>query len=205
MHHHHLHHHSLAVDSTTILLLILVILLAFWLVIMIKADIERNAKRKAIDTSTSTSEDEKVPDDRAYNTLLRLQAKSKSMGIKALSPPEMTFLAVYLLNMSVHNGGFDQYFYNTAGGYANVVVDGLKSIGANRTAEISAEAILLAFPGGEIPVNKTERQRLFVEATENDSSVAEKLEGLDLQFQNYPDDVYALLETYAMRNGFLAK
>jgi hypothetical protein len=52
------------------------------------------------------------------------------LGYAELTQPERVFLCIWGLEGEVNNGGFDQYYFNTAGDHALDVVKSLQAIGA---------------------------------------------------------------------------
>lgn len=59
----------------------------------------------------------------------------------ALSKEESCVLAVEALEREVNNGGYSQFFGNSSGEYAGIVVDALQAIGCPKTAAMTADAI----------------------------------------------------------------
>jgi hypothetical protein len=47
---------------------------------------------------------------------------------------------VYYLNADVQNGGFDQYFHNTAGELVDEAIDGYRALGLGRQADVVERA-----------------------------------------------------------------
>lgn len=67
-----------------------------------------------------------------------------------LSVSEWIVFRVWLLVGEVSNGGFDQYFFNSAGNHAGPVADALKAIGDAKALAVFKKA-LAVFPGGPSP------------------------------------------------------
>lgn len=59
----------------------------------------------------------------------------------------ITFLA-WFFDAEVHNGGFDQYFFNSQGDHAAATVDALREIGALQAVDFLREAMALFGPEG---------------------------------------------------------
>jgi len=68
-------------------------------------------------------------------------------GYATLSKPEQVFVCVWGLDGEVNNGGFDQYFFNSAGDHALDSPNALLAIRAHVTAKIVQEANALWIPG----------------------------------------------------------
>ena len=110
------------------------------------------------------------------------------------SKPQQVFSAVWGLESEVNNGGFAQWFENSAGEMAVETEAALRAIGAPRTGAIVAKAVAV-FPGGAPPRDHAARQRLLRTASDE---VRSTWECLDQEFFNYPDDLTSLL--YAVRH-----
>lgn len=65
-----------------------------------------------------------------------------------LSKQERVILAVWQLEAEVNNGGFDQYFRNSAGEHAPCAIEALEEIGAPNCAAIVRRAVRLVL--GEV-------------------------------------------------------
>ncbi|MEQ1646511.1 MAG: DMP19 family protein, partial [Pyrinomonadaceae bacterium] len=100
------------------------------------------------------------------------------------------------LEREINNGGFDQYFLNSSGSFAHETVESLKSIGANRTAEILNEAIK-QFPGGIVPRLTEERNEMVLELWPDGNSSWEEL---DTAFFAYEDDLNTLNLAFVKAN-----
>jgi hypothetical protein len=91
----------------------------------------------------------------------------------------------------VNNGGFDQYFYNSAGDGTAETIQALEAIGALHMADILRRAAAM-FPGGMPPKERFDRQHVLLELFRE----AEAFEVLDNEFYAYPDDLGALLKKF---------
>lgn len=68
----------------------------------------------------------------------------------SLSEREQTLFLVWSFTAEVDNGGFEQFFFNSGGGYATETVAALERIGAGDVGALLGKAIAL-FPGGVVP------------------------------------------------------
>jgi len=68
-------------------------------------------------------------------------AKDMDKGYGALNSIERDILHVYLLESEVNNGGFDQYFINSAGDHAVEALESLWRIGAPKALALLQQAI----------------------------------------------------------------
>lgn len=116
--------------------------------------------------------------------------------LERLSAEEQVFYICNLLEEEVNNGGFDQFLYNSSGDYANRVEECLRTIGANKTADICRTAFA-AF-GKPIPQDRKQRQK-FLEKMESDELSA-ILSDCDDRFYEYPEDLEELCYAYIVAN-----
>ena len=121
-----------------------------------------------------------------------IQAKENDLGFAALSEREKTFAAVWGLEAEVNNGGFNQYFSNSAGDHCREAVTALQAIGAHHTSKLVEEAI--AVFGSSGPSRDWETRQEQVD--ELDEQALAVLESLDEQFYRYEDDLSGLLARY---------
>jgi hypothetical protein len=93
----------------------------------------------------------------------------------------------------VNNGGFHQFFYNSAGNETTEILQALEAIGARKTADILRKAAG-KFPSGMPPKDRTKRQNLLLDEVDPEIKV---FNTLDEEFYAYPDDLLqGLLEKY---------
>jgi len=96
------------------------------------------------------------------------------------------------LEAEVNNGGFDQFFFNSAGDDAAQTIEALEAIGAHATAAIVRRACS-KFPGGMPPVDRNARQELLQDDVSPDSDA---FEAQDDAFLAYEDDLSALVAAH---------
>ena len=77
-------------------------------------------------------------------------ARYQRVGLEGLSPEERVVHCVWWLEAEVNNGGFDQFFFNSAGGAVPETLEALEWIGANKTKDLLVDAVRTAF--GDTPV-----------------------------------------------------
>ncbi len=116
--------------------------------------------------------------------------------IDKLSEAEKVFYIVCALEEAINSEGFDGYFFNSSGNFANNSESAFRTIGADSMADICKKA--LDAYGGKLPEDWTERQE-FMEEMESDE-IGEILSDCDSEFYEYPDDLGGLLYKYAMDN-----
>lgn len=115
---------------------------------------------------------------------------------KNLNEAEKTFLYVVMLEAEINNGGFDQYFFNSTGDYANETLVALKKIGAFKTAEIVEEAFRY-FPENPIPKDNQKRRDLLEHI---DEQTTEKWTQLEDKFYLYEENLGGLVLDYVRKN-----
>ena len=126
----------------------------------------------------------------------KIAKKEGESGYDSLTEAEKIFLCVEAVENEVNNGGFHQYFFNSAGDSAQDAPAAFMAIGADYTAELVSRACAV-FPGGEAPRNRGERQDLLEEIG---YEADETLGKLDDAFYEYQDDIAGLLLKYVKEN-----
>ena len=123
-------------------------------------------------------------------------AREAAFGIDALTPPERVFLCVWNLEAEVNNGGFEQFFTNSAGDNAAETPSALRQIGAAQAAAIVEEAKSV-FHSAAPPADRDDRTEALAQLGE---SATNALNALDARFYEYPDNLEALLRQFVDRN-----
>jgi len=91
----------------------------------------------------------------------------------------------------VNNGGFDQFFRNSAGNETAEMIEALEIIGATAVSSILKRAAQ-RFPGGMAPKERAARADLM----ERISPHAAGFNDLDQEFYSCKEDLQGLLEKY---------
>ena len=100
------------------------------------------------------------------------------------------------LEKEVNNGGFNQFYFNSSGNYAHEIIDSLKTIGADKTAEIVKKANE-QFPDSNVPKDRIERQDVLEQIEETADEIWDEL---DQKFYAYEDDLNSLNMAYIKNN-----
>lgn len=166
--------------------------------------------RKSMDASRAYYESLKVydPTRELWNSLVKRSSLDASLA--NLSPHEQRYFAVLLLEGEVYNGGFDQFFSNSSGDYYYIAVDGLAELGALSSLKFAREAADAIFGKRGPPVDRAERLRIMNGKTRQLSEVltryrqSSRLERLDEQFWEDPDQLADRLSAYAEQHGLIA-
>src|SRR6266404_7423146 len=125
-----------------------------------------------------------------------LGALNYRIGQKAgarITQPERRLVAVYWLWGEVHNGGFDQYFFNSSGDDSEAALAGLKEMGAAGAAAL-LERAMEVFPGGKPPADRQQRVAVMDKLRKQAESVWEQC---DKEFYALKEDLSELMLAYA--------
>jgi hypothetical protein len=108
---------------------------------------------------------------------------------------EKTFIYLDILEESVTNGGFIQFFFNSSGQFAHEIFQAYLAIKAENTVTILTKAIYL-FPEIPVPKNLKIRQKILMEKEDN----IDLWDTLDTQFYKYEDNIISLTLAYVRNN-----
>jgi len=123
-------------------------------------------------------------------------AREAARGIESLTPAERVFLCVWNLEAEVNNGGFEQFFINSAGDNALETPGALREIGATRTAAMAEEANSVFGPSGP-PADRDARQQALERLG---ASAIGTLDALDTRFFDSTENIDELLTDFVDRN-----
>jgi len=107
-------------------------------------------------------------------------AREARYGFGGLSDPERVFLCVWNLEAEVNNGGFSQFFDNSAGDHAAATPEALRRIGATGMADL-VERAMAVFGASGPPADREERLEAMEDLPESEM---EKWEDLEAAFSN---------------------
>jgi hypothetical protein len=120
-----------------------------------------------------------------------------AVGFDDLNEEEKVLVTVWAIEGEVNNGGFDQFFFNSAGDVAFYGPRALEAIGANKMAIIAEQANSIFGEGGPNKIWAERREVVLSFKDKFDSF----LDSLDALFYEYPDDIAALIEKYVTANN----
>jgi len=109
---------------------------------------------------------------------------------------------VYLLwcfDGEIHNGGFDQLFFNSLGDHCSEILDSLQFVGAVKSVELLKKA--MAWFPNSLPSTDREKRWQQMEPYEDDEEYEEALDQLDDQFYKYEDNLAELLNQYVRQHA----
>lgn len=118
-------------------------------------------------------------------------SREAAVGYQQLTPPERVVFCLDALEREVNNGGFAQFFENSAGDHALETIEALRTLGAPRVGRLVAEAVAV-FPDGPAPDRERRRRQL----DRLDDRARAKLDQLDGAFYAYPENLTALERRY---------
>lgn len=113
-----------------------------------------------------------------------------------LTEPQKIFYFNQNLEREINNGGFNQYFYNSSGDFAHDTIISLRTIGADKTADILQKAID-QFPNSTVSKDRAKRQEVLEQI---EGAANEVWEQLDQTFYKYEDDLNELNIQYIKQN-----
>ena len=113
-----------------------------------------------------------------------------------LSSPERNICYIEELDNEVNQGGFNQFFLNPSGDHAHEIISALKDIDSTSLLRIMESAVG-QFPNAQVPKDSSARRTIMkqIEGTANPV-----WEGLDDEFSEYEEDIYALMTEYIRQN-----
>jgi hypothetical protein len=117
-------------------------------------------------------------------------------NLSKLNSSQQVILIVENLEREINNGGFNQFYFNSSGNHAQITVEYLRKIGADKTAEL-VEKANLEWPNNRVPTDRTERQAIL-EQIEN--KAVQVWEDCDQLFYKYDDDIAGLLMKFINAN-----
>lgn len=117
--------------------------------------------------------------------------------IGRLSPEARLVYLVWCLDGEIHNGGFDQFFYNSFGDHWSDLLIHLDTIGAVTTKSLLTQAISI-FPSSAPSTNREERFEQLKRL--DDGEVEALLSGLDEEFWRYEDDLAQRVSDFVMKH-----
>jgi hypothetical protein len=124
------------------------------------------------------------------------EMRKNADNLSDLSVPQQTYYLISELQAEVNNGGFDQFYYNSAGDYAAETVIALQRIGAEQTAELVAAANAV-FPKGVVPQNRNKRQKVVDKIRDK---VSDDWSDLDSKFYVTQAEIDSLSKDYVLTN-----
>lgn len=117
--------------------------------------------------------------------------------VEALPENLRPFITTYMLDAEVNNGGFVQWFWNSAGRFATLVPEDLRRIGAAEHAELVARAV--AIHDAEKPAFDKAQNSWTPDKAFSQLAKTSKLRELDDQYYALKIKLEPLIDAYALR------
>lgn len=118
-----------------------------------------------------------------------IQAKARATGGEdKLTDEERVFLAVLTLVSEVNNGGYRQFFWNSSRRFTPIIIDSLRRINCERTAELTERAI------ATLGLSKLTVDALTEEMQQEHPERNAKLDALDNEFYSFDEATSQLLK-----------
>jgi hypothetical protein len=130
---------------------------------------------------------DQTPLNRAIPRLLDLQ----EAGQPFTPGQEIVYLA-FFMDAEVHNGGFDQFFFNSQGNHAAETLDALRTVGAPRSADLLRRACAAFAP--EMP--SPDRDVRWQQMDRLPKDLREGWNALDSLYYECGENIPALLSAY---------
>ncbi len=166
-------------------------------------DFENRKKHSGFDVEIlkSISDDELTQAifDYLSENIIKGDYKNEYDKIKKMSRGFQYIYAVWLLEGEINNGGFNQYFYNSSGLFAEEAYTGCINIGAKKTAEIVKKAIDILLKEKELHKNT---KKLGTLEAFSESYNETKLGICDNEFFQTGEDLTYLMVKY-IRNNYI--
>ena len=122
----------------------------------------------------------------------------KDADFAGLPEAEKRYFAVCCLSGEVHNGGFQQFFFNSAGAYYREALAGLEEMGAADCWQLLQRAKQVWFDFADVPVETRARRELLHKNSSR--SRDSRSDELDRLFWKEAEALSAKIEDYAMTN-----
>lgn len=120
-------------------------------------------------------------------------ARQEELGFAGLSTPQQHYMAVFLCDAEVKNGGFSQYFVNSSAETWNEALAGYRAIGAVGRERLLQKALDLFGPKGPA-LDKRDRDEQRVSWSDEHYQT---LDDLSSEYYKSKENVQALMARYA--------
>ena len=117
----------------------------------------------------------------------------KKDNFEKLNEFEKTFIFIDIFENHTTDGGFETFFWNTAGQFSHEILEAYEKIGAKNTASIIYDSFLLF---GEIPIPKNTDMRREILSKINPNSWI----NLDEKYYNCNDNIVLLVLEFIKNN-----
>lgn len=115
-----------------------------------------------------------------------------------ISPEARLVYLLWCFDGEIHNGGFDQLFVNSLGDHCFEILEGLRKVDAQISAQLLEQAVSW-FPDSK-PASDREERWKQLKPFEGDEKYESALGDLDDKFYKYEDNLVELLHKYVRDN-----
>ena len=122
----------------------------------------------------------------------------ESIHLNRLSSEAKIVYFSWWCDAEIHNGGFDQFFFNSSGDYTQETMDALNIIGASISLSLFEKAISW-FPNSR-PDPDREKRWKQMEPFGESVAYEKLLNELDAKFYKYEDNISNLVNEYISKN-----
>ena len=113
-----------------------------------------------------------------------------------LSEEEKIIVFIEELEREINDGGFNQFFFNSAGDYYSEILSALKQIGSVKFYNLLQRSSK-PFPNESVPTDRNKRQEILEQM---EDKANELWYDLDLEFYKYEEDIYELQINFINNN-----
>jgi hypothetical protein len=128
-------------------------------------------------------------------------ARFTESNFDELDEVDRVLVTIWGLEAEVNNGGFEQFYFNSAGDLAFFAPTALRLIGANRMADIALQANAILGPDGPARSRTARQAQVFLVAPLGGDP--DPWDELERAFLEYPDDISELLTRYLLERSRL--
>ncbi|HEY1123299.1 MAG TPA: DUF4375 domain-containing protein [Haloferula sp.] len=125
----------------------------------------------------------------------RLHEREEKSGYASLTRPQQLYKAVFILDAEINNGGLDQYFVNSSGDHWRDALEGLKTMGDLKRAEVLEEAVVKFGNGGPSTERRTRQRQLAAIARKDENA----FEALDARYYS-KEPIEVIANRYVLAN-----
>ncbi|MFD2232124.1 DMP19 family protein [Alkalimarinus sediminis] len=162
----------------------------------------KNGTRKSMELAKERYKQERELDKTCpYRALWRVlvdKVFNQSGGFDALTDDEKIYYSVNTLSGDVYNGGFNQYFSNTASEHYIYAELGLVKLGATNSLRLLREGKKQLFGSAQVPKDQVKRWEEIKK-----HKVEPDLDNLDTEFYKDQDELDLKLEKFAVESGLV--
>jgi len=141
------------------------------------------------------------PADEIFQNILDVifdEGDEDTIHLSRLSDEAKVVYFTWWCDAEIHNGGFDQFFFNFSGDHTKETMEALEVIGASVSLSLFNKA-LTWFPNST-PNPDREKRWKELEAYENSDQYEKAMDELDTKFYEYEDNIVELVNSYVISN-----